>query len=575
MGQMKPTRTLVMLIVGLATVCLISGIAFAQPPVPHDVEEDGVSYEDCVDCHRTGEDGATLLAADHAQHDNADCRVCHGTTGMLAAPSTSHPVAGWEGCRGCHDRWEYQEVVEIPNLAESDYDHTIYESSTCMSCHPTATDYYDRMPSVACGVCHPESAEAETIHNGPEAWVDCVDCHQAAGNYPHDPELINSRDEDCISCHHEREGHWTSDRAEVGYSLSDHVARGDPHARVDCSACHLKVATVERDPTTGRIGVVLPEMEEGVPPDSPELAEVVKEVDCQRCHASGSEVAAPAQELPPRSVLCMACHDASPVVKDGLSWAGIGFFGFGMVAVASIWLQGSVRGRQDLSIPQRIWNIVVGFLDLITTPRLFVLIWSFIVDGILHIKLFRKDKIHWLTHASMFWGMGARMALGVFTWLMSLAAPTAPLTQILVNKSSPAMALIYDGLGALVVLGAIVAIVRRYVIKDQQLITSGQDTVAIALIGAIFLMGFIVEGARILVTDLRPGLAAFSFIGYAVSRALSLIPVAWSVVYGWLWYVHAGLVAALIAYLPFSKFIHVLIGPFVAAINSALEARTT
>jgi nitrate reductase gamma subunit len=271
----------------------------------------------------------------------------------------------------------------------------------------------------------------------------------------------------------------------------------------------------------------------------------------------------------------MACHDASPVVKDGLSWAGIGLFGFGMVAVASIWLQGSVRGRQDLSIPQRIWNIVVGFLDLITTPRLFVLIWSFIVDGILHIKLFRKDKIHWLTHASMFWGMGARMALGVFTWLMSLAAPTAPLTQILVNKSSPAMALIYDGLGALVVLGAIVAIVRRYVIKDQQLITSGQDTVAIALIGAIFLMGFIVEGARILVTDLRPGLAAFSFIGYAVSRALSLIPVAWSVVYGWLWYVHAGLVAALIAYLPFSKFIHVLIGPFVAAINSALEARTT
>jgi nitrate reductase gamma subunit len=539
------------------------------------VEEDGVSYEDCVDCHRIGKDDAPLLAADHAQHGNPDCRVCHGTTGMLEAPSTSHAVAGWEDCRGCHDRWENQEVVEIPNLADSDYDHTIYESGTCVSCHPAAIDYHEGMPSVACGVCHPESAEAETIHNGPDNWVDCVDCHQAAGNYPHDPELIASRDEDCISCHREGEGHWTSERAHVGYSLSEHVAEGDPHARVDCSACHLKVATVARDPVTGRISVVLPEVEEGVPPDSPELAEVVKEVDCQRCHASGSGVAAPAQELPPRSVLCMACHDASPVVKDGLSWAGIGFFGVGMVAVASIWLQGSVRGRQDLSIPQRIWRIFVGFLDLITTPRLFILIWSFIVDGILHVKLFRKDKIHWLTHASMFWGMGARMALGVFTWLTTLAAPTAPLTEILANKSSPAVALIYDGLGALVILGAVVAIVRRYVIKDEQLITSGQDTVAIALIGAIFLMGFVVEGGRILVTDLQPGLAAFSFIGYAVSRALSLIPVPWSVVYGWLWYVHAGLVAALIAYLPFSKFIHVLIGPFVAALNSALEARTT
>jgi nitrate reductase gamma subunit len=175
----------------------------------------------------------------------------------------------------------------------------------------------------------------------------------------------------------------------------------------------------------------------------------------------------------------------------------------------------------------------------------------------------------------MFWGIGARMALGVFTWLMTLAAPTAPLTQILANKSSPAVALIYDGLGALVILGAVLAIIRRYVMKDEQLITSGQDTVAIALIGAIFLMGFVVEGARILTTDVRPGLAAYSFIGHAISRALSLIPVAWSVVYGWLWYIHAGLVAALIAYLPFSKFIHVLIGPFVAALNSALEARTT
>jgi nitrate reductase gamma subunit len=160
------------------------------------------------------------------------------------------------------------------------------------------------------------------------------------------------------------------------------------------------------------------------------------------------------------------------------------------------------------------------------------------------------------------------------TWLATLVLPTAPLTQMLVNKSAPAIALLYDGLGALVILGAVMAVVRRYVIRDEQLITGGQDTVAIALLGAIFLIGFVVEGARILTTDLRPGLAAFSFIGYAVSWALSLIPVSWGVVYGWLWYVHAGLVAALIAYLPFSKFIHVLIGPFVAAFNSALEART-
>jgi len=546
-------------------------IVFAQPPVPHSEEEDGVSYEDCVACHRTGDEGAPLLAADHAQHDNADCRVCHGTTGM-AAPLTSHPVAGWEDCRGCHERWE-GETVEIPNLADSDYDHTIYESDTCASCHPVATSYYEGIPPVACGVCHPKSAEAETIHNGPENWVDCVDCHQAAANYPHDPERIHSRDEDCTSCHYDREGHWTSATPDQRYSLTPHIAEGDPHAWTDCSACHLQTATVERDPATGRIQAVLPETEEGVPPDNPELAVIGKEVNCRRCHVSDSTVAAPAAVLPPRSLLCLACHDGSLVVQDGLSWAGIGIFGLGMLVVASIWLRGSIGGRQGLSLPARLWRIFVAVLDLVTTPRLFVLVWSFIVDGVLHGRLFRRSKLHWLTHACMFLGMTARMALGVFTWLSSLLAPTAPLTQTLVNKSSPAIALIYDGLGLAVILGAGLAIVRRYVVRDRQLITGGQDTVAIALIGAIFLMGFVVEGARILTTDLRPGLAAFSFAGYLVSLVLGLIPANWGAVYGWLWYIHAGLVAALVAYLPFGKFIHVLISPIVAAFNAALKAR--
>jgi hypothetical protein len=86
-------------------------------------------------------------------------------------------------------------------------------------------------------------------------------------------------------------------------------------------------------------------------------------------------------------------------------------------------------------------------------------------------------------------------------------------------------------------------------------------------------MGFVLEGARILATDLQPGLAVFSFVGYLISLVLGLISANWEAVYGWLWYIHAGLVAALVAYLPFSKFIHILIGPIVAAFNSALKAR--
>jgi nitrate reductase gamma subunit len=546
--------------------------ALAQPPVPHNFEEDGVSYEDCVACHRSGTGAAPLLAADHARHENPDCRVCHATTGMRT-PNVPHPVAGWRDCRGCHDRWENTAAIEIPNVADSDYDHTIYRNDGCLSCHPLATTYYDGVPTVACGVCHPVSAAAETVHNNAETWVDCVDCHQAAAGYPHDPEGIQTRDEDCIACHHLRQGHWTSARPETRYSLVSHIAEGDPHARSDCSACHLQVAAVERDPVSGRIHVVLPETEEGVPPDNPELAMVGRQVDCQRCHASANTVAAPAAELPPRSVLCLACHDATPTVQDGISWAGLGIFGLGMVVTASIWLRGSIGGRKGLSLPSRIWRLFLALLDLLTTPRLFVLIWSFIVDGLLHRRLFKKSKLHWLTHALMFFGMAGRMLLGVATWKLAWLLPTAGLTQMLVNKNAPAVALFYELLGVAVVVGAVLAIIRRYVVRDRQFITSQQDTIAIALLGAIFVLGFVLEGTRILTTDLRPGLVAFSFVGYLLSLVLGWLPVAWGAVYPWLWYIHAGLVALFVAYLPFSKFIHILIGPVVAAFNSALEAR--
>jgi nitrate reductase gamma subunit len=484
------------------------------------------------------------VAVDHVRYDNADCRVCHGTTGTLDAPHVSHPVAGWEDCRGCHERWS----GEIPNLSDSDYDHAIYGSDTCESCHP-AGDHYEGMPSVACGVCHPESARAETVHNGPENWVDCVECHEAASHYPHDVTRMQARDEDCIACHYAREGHWASDvpARDKRYSLADHIARDAPHARVDCTACHLQTAAVERDPLSGRIHVVLPETEEGVPPDDPELADVDRVVNCyQRCHFVNNTVTAPAAELPSRGVLCSTCHSASLVVEDNLSWAGITIFGVGvLVAVSGRGLVGRRRSRRA----------PLTSFDPTALPGV---VWSFIADGLLRRELFRESKTRWLAYACMLFGITIRTLLGLFTWLMTLLAPTALLTQTLVDKDAPITTLVCDGLGLLVVAGAVLALFQRYVARNRHVLVKEQDTVAVVLILAILVLGFVVKGARILIV--QPNLAAFSFVGYPVSLLLRTVPANWGVVYGWLWYVHAGLVAAMVAYTPFSKFMRALLG---------------
>jgi nitrate reductase gamma subunit len=514
-------------------------------------------------------DDAPLLAADHAQHDNGECRNCHATAGM-DAPLVNHPVGGWTDCRGCHER-ATEEYEDIPSLVDSEYDHSIYFGKTCLSCHPVAYKYLTDQPPIGCGVCHPKSVQATNFHNGPERWVECVDCHEGAEHYPHDLALMPTRNEDCLACHYDLQGAVYSARPDDRfYSLNDHIGRSEPHASVDCTACHLKIATVERNPDNGRIEVVLPKLPEGEAPDSPELAAVVREVDCLRCHASDRPVSAPAAKLASRSVLCLACHDASAVVKDPFSWFGLGLFGLGMLMVVSIWVRGSV-GRGQLSLPRRIGRIILAVLDFVFSIRVLKFLWSFMVDGLLLRRVLRISFSRWLTHTLMFWAFGARMLLGVVTWFVSWIVPLHPVTQALVNKNTPIVALVYDLLALLVIVGAVLALVRRFVKRDEQLISGGQDAVAIALLGSIFLMGFVVESVRIVVTDLHTGLAAFSFVGYPISLLVDLIPVSWPSVYPWFWYFHVALVVVFVVYLPFSKFFHILIGPLMIAVNTALK----
>jgi nitrate reductase gamma subunit len=551
-----------------ALALLAALAASAQSPIPHPVEEDGVSFEDCVGCHRAGVEGAPLLAADHAQHNNGDCRNCHPTTGM-EAPLVNHPVQGWTDCRGCHERG--REYESIPSILDSEYDHGIYFGQTCLSCHLVADEYPADQSPIGCGVCHPKSVQATNFHNGPERWVECVDCHEGAENYPHNLTKMRTRNEDCLACHYDLEASVYSSRPDDRhYSLTNHVGRSEPHASVDCSTCHLEIATVAHNPETGRIEVVLPEHPEGKAPDSPELAKIVREVDCLRCHASDKPVSAPATQLPPRSVLCLGCHDASAVVKDPFSWFGLGAFALGMLIVVSIWVQGSV-GHNRVSPLRRVGRIILAILNFVLSIRILRFLWSFLVDGLLLRRVLRRNLMHWLTHTLMFWAFAMRMLLGVVTWLLGWVAPLHPLAQVLVNKNAPVVALIYDLLALMVIVGAVLALIRRFIKRDEQLISGGQDAVAIALLGSIFLIGFVVEGARIVATDLRPGLAAFSFIGYPISLLLDLIPLSWPTVYSWLWYIHVALVVAFVVYLPFSKFFHILISPLMVAVNTALK----
>ena len=140
----------------------------------------------------------------------------------------------------------------------------------------------------------------------------------------------------------------------------------------------------------------------------------------------------------------------------------------------------------------------------------------------------------------------------------------------MLNKNYPATACLFDITGVMIVMGVTLAFLRGLIREPDRM--SGlprQDRPALALIASIVVAGFILEGMRISMTG-RPDGAGYAFIGYIISIFLTKSSV-WTLVYGYLWYVHAILTGLFIAYLPFSRLLHIIMAPLILAINAVRE----
>lgn len=107
------------------------------------------------------------------------------------------------------------------------------------------------------------------------------------------------------------------------------------------------------------------------------------------------------------------------------------------------------------------------------------------------------------------------------------------------------------------ILGALIAIFRRYIQKPKGLSMEWDDHLFIWWVLVQGILGFLLEGARIKVTG-TPSFEKVSFLGYIVSGLYSEHPI---VLYFTFWWLHAVLTFAFISALPFTKISHILFSP--------------
>jgi cytochrome b subunit of formate dehydrogenase/nitrate reductase gamma subunit len=413
----------------------------------------------------------------------------------------------------------------------------------CMDCHGKK-DVEKKVEGKPVSLYIDEKEYGKTIHRR----TACIQCHEDIATSPHKTTGI-----ECASCH--------------GYH-GEGTAH-DPHRSVNCEACHHESKEVMKDPKTGM--VVLKLVKDGIPlkMTSHRFADFKTKKACEKCHFPNNRLGAAIVVLPAKSLICIGCHSSSVTLNDPVSIISFILFIVGIGATLTFWFQGTV-GAPSLSLHEKLSYIGEKAWQIIFSKKMLTLLKVFVVDVLLLRRILKESVSRWTIHSLIYLPFFLRFLIGLIFLFLSVAFPMSLQVAVLLDKNYSFTAFTFDLLGLCIIIGVVGAIVRRIQGKTPKAVTSGQDYVVLGLVGAILLIGFLVEGMRILITAIPLSAALPSFMGYPISLLLGLFSVRWEVVYPYGWYAHAILAGALIAYLPFSKMFHILVSPLVLLIKAAV-----
>ncbi len=307
-------------------------------------------------------------------------------------------------------------------------------------------------------------------------------------------------------------------------------------------------------------------------------------------------------------------------------YSALAIFALGLIYKTATWFTLTTTADSK-AIPRakRLSAALKGITLTLLSPKLGTLIKVLLLDIILQRKVFREDLLRWVTHLLIY---------VAFTLLLLMHALGTLITSALFATYSPTInpfLFLRNLFGLLVILGICLAIYRRYILKTPRLTTTPKDLSAIIILATIMLSGILLEAAKIssysiykqMVTEYTgieegeeefQALTAFwvkqfgtaapslkgpfeaelletggelhemscagchsqpqwAFVSYPVARALKGIAVSMDKagIHSLLWYIHFLASLMGLAYLPFSKLLHLITSPISLLVNSVMD----
>jgi Fe-S oxidoreductase/nitrate reductase gamma subunit len=174
----------------------------------------------------------------------------------------------------------------------------------------------------------------------------------------------------------------------------------------------------------------------------------------------------------------------------------------------------------------------------------------------LHTRIL-TDQYPGLMHLAIFWGF---LVLLIGTILVAIEADV-PFVHFYYGIFYLLVSLILDLAGIILIIGLGMALYRRLKEKTERLKPEkGEDNLILYLLLAVAVTGFLTEAARIA----SQGLSSFELYspaGFLLAIPLKIVGLSGRLTHRLLWFVHMLLSFVFIAYIGYSKLIHILVTP--------------
>ena len=203
-------------------------------------------------------------------------------------------------------------------------------------------------------------------------------------------------------------------------------------------------------------------------------------------------------------------------------------------------------------------------------PSLGAMIKVFFNEVLLQRQLFARGFFRWLNHILIFWGFLGLLSLSAIGVLLKIVPGDSAFFEFFtVGSGYLYYKFVGDLAGLMVLAGAAAALIGRFTTGPDSIDTRLTDTAALGFLLLLVLTGFLLEALRLAATPWAPAFE-YSFVAEFMAGLVAGRQIPGSLMTA-LWTFHATLTAAFVAYLPFSKLVHVFAAPAEIVINASEE----